>query len=355
MVNLISGLTYPCKRGLTVVLSRHSITLLLISILVASCGTGDDGVGLDDGLGEEPPTPPPLEGVDAKHLVASFPQVPIKEGEFWVRPGSVSNIVKKQQPEVVPEAEPAELPIAGAESPVAQEAEGQAPVPADEQSPPADGRNAANEQLVAEHAAPSAPPPAGAEPRRTQRESTTSPSATTTRAERDHPTRANPPDPISPGTNRQPVRERVAEVAKIEGVAEVTKREAPGASGSDALTVTKPVEPARSERESNNLSVAKAALATKIDNRQPVGVSDSFAEGTRVYLFNTILNPSGQSILIHHKWYRGEERVTSIKLSIKAARWRTWSVIPVYGKGPWRVDIVEPSGRVIHTEKFTVN
>lgn len=323
-------------------LSRHSMTLLLLllSTSLVSCGGKDDGLGYEDGLTEEPPTPPPLEGVDATHLVASFPQVPVKEGEFWVRPGSVSNIVKKQQPELEAKTEPAEVEVAGAESATTRESRERSEKPAEERPVVTDGRDAANEQLVAEHTAPSPPPPTISPPRRAQKEA--APSQATMR---DRVTRAAPPTPTGSSTDRPPVVERKA-------TAPDSKATAPRSAPS---TATAPTEPAKSDVPSNNLSVAKAALATKIENRQPIGISDSFAEGTRVYLFNTILNPGGKGILVHHKWYRGEERVTSIKLSIKAARWRTWSVIPVYGKGPWRVDIVEPSGRVIHTEKFTVN
>ncbi len=326
-------------------LSRHSMTLLLLllSTPLVACGSEDDGLGHDDGLTDEPPTPPPLEGVDATHLVASFPQVPVKEGEFWVRPGSVSNIVKRQQPEVEAKAEPPEVVLAGAESSTAREVDERSEKPVEESPVVVDGRDAANEQLVAEHAAPSATPPESAPPRRAREEVAASPATDATN--RDRAARVAPPAPTGASTNSPPLVERKAAAPRGDAAA----------SGSGTATAPSPPEPARADVPSNNLSVAKAALATKIENRQPVGISDSFAEGTRVYLFNTILNPGGKGILVHHKWYRGDERVTSVKLSIKAARWRTWSVIPVYGKGPWRVDIVEPSGRVIHTEKFTVN
>jgi hypothetical protein len=299
--------------------------LLLLTLPLVACGE-DASTSLDDGAGEEPPTPPPLEGVDATHLVQSFPQVPVKEGEFWVRPGSVSNLVKKQQPEPVekPSSESAAPP-----APPSAAAREVAEAPLDT----AGNQDAANEQLAAEYAVPSTPPPDTEIPRDTQKrgQKVTTPQ---------RPSAAIKPAPTA--TKPAPTAIKPAPTAT---------KPAPTAT-KPAPTATKP---ASTEAASNHLSVEKAALATKIENRQPIGVSDSFAEGTRVYLFNTILNPDGKTILIHHKWYRDEERVTSIKLSIKAARWRTWSVIPVYGKGRWRVDIVEPSGRVIHTERFTVN
>jgi len=280
------------------VLLRPWLTaLLLASTLLASCG---ESSGVDDRLvlEEEPPTPPPLDGVDAAQLVTAFPQEPVREGEVWVRPGSVSNIVKKQQPPE-PEPAPAKPDEVAAPAPVGAPAMEAEAVP-----------EAANEQLVAENTVPDEPPA----PR---------PMANPA-ADRDKPSTVSPPTAA-----------------------------APRATPADATAVAKPQ--AQALQETNNLSVARAALAARIENKQPVGVADTFSEGTRVYLFSTILKPDATPMLIHHRWYRGEERAASIKLSVKAERWRTWSVIPVYGKGPWRVDIVEPSGRVIHSEKFTVN
>ena len=126
-------------------LLRHSLkSLLIAAALLAACG--DDSVDPNDlqFAQEEPPTPPPIEGADANHLLASFPQEPINPGEVWVRPGSVSNIIKKQQPES-PEAA---IPPA---------VESAAPVPAASVPAPA-GPTAANDQLVAEYAPPTTAP-----------------------------------------------------------------------------------------------------------------------------------------------------------------------------------------------------
>jgi len=300
-----------------------TVALLAAALLLPACGQGshnDDLILLE----EEPPTPPPLEGVDATHLVAAFPQEPVRPGEVWVRPGSVSNLIRKQQP---PEPEPP--PPAEIEPPASD-------TPAPEATRTDTAAVAANEQLVAEGAGPQGEPKApSAEPPR--------PSAEPPRPSAER--RSAPAEAPAPAARRAPTPTGTPPAAARAAIAEPDR--------ASAATPAPPTEPV--QRESNNLSVARAALATKIEERQPVGISDTFTEGTKVYLYNMIINPGGEPILIHHKWYRGDERVAAVKLGIKAARWRTWSVIPVYGKGAWRVDIVEPSGRVIHSEKFTVN
>ena len=301
--------------------------LLLLPLVLIACGGGNDSELPPAGFDNEPPTPPPLEGIDVSHLVEGFPQVPVQAGEFWVRPGSISNLLKKQQPPPVEELPVADVVPLAAMSPAAEQSD-------EDTTTVAADRETANEQLAAEHAAPSVVAVKVEDRRREVRS-------------------LRPPRVAGRGA----VTEAVA-VAKGRTVVMSNPSPAaqtPSSPAQQPVAVVQSVPAtAPGTAASNNLSVAKAALAIRIENRQPVGVSDTFAEGTKVYLFNTILNPGGKVILVHHKWYRGEERVTSIKLSIKAARWRTWSVIPVYGKGPWRVDIVEPSGRVLHTEKFTV-
>ncbi len=288
-------------------LLRHAFqTLLLASALLAACG--DDSVDPNDlqFAQDEPPTPPPIEGADANHLLASFPQEPINPGEVWVRPGSVSNIIKKQQPESPEAATP-------------QAVESTTPVPAAIE-PAADGPTAANDQLVAEYTPPTAAP---------------------------KPTPAAPPKvpaPAATGAAAAPATSSSTPASP-----------SPAAKPTAPAAKPKPTSAAPAVEKTNNLSVGPAALATKIENRKPIGVSDTFADGTRIYLFSTILNPDGHATHVRHKWYRGEEVIASIKLSVKSPHWRTWSVVPAFGKGSWRVEVLAPNGKVIHTEKFTVN
>lgn len=105
---------------------------------------------------------------------------------------------------------------------------------------------------------------------------------------------------------------------------------------------------------SGELVVLRAALAPRLEDREPVGVTDSFAEGARVYCFTKIGNDGGQRRTVRHRWYREGERKASIDLAIRAKAWRTNSNIRVYGKGTWRVDVVDEQGTVLRSLPFTV-
>ncbi len=346
------SLSLPRQERSPVLPLRRLSLLLPYLALLAACG--GSGHGDQQALAEqEPPTPPRLEGVDAVHLVEAFPQEPIKEGEAWVRPGSVSNIVKKQQPEPpsVPtatdttadrKAEPSNA--SARQSLPGSAAQGGEGMISEASRELAANPTAANEQLAAELVADPTPPRQQGQAR------------STAKAEPNKPARSANAQPVvgepaSPAANTSAASTtRRTTTSEAIGTTDQAARPASTAQTNAATTNKELVAPTAADK----LSVATAALATRIENRQPVGVADRFAEGTRVYLFNTIINPDGNKVLVHHRWYRGEERAASVKLSVKAARWRTWSVIPVYGKGPWRVDVVAPSGRVFHTERFTV-
>ena len=102
------------------------------------------------------------------------------------------------------------------------------------------------------------------------------------------------------------------------------------------------------------MSILKGVVGTAIVDRQPTGVGERFAEGTKVHCFTAVANPAGTKRRIRHVWFQGTERKAAVGLNIKAARWRTWSVIPVYGRGKWRVDIVDESGQVLKSIPFVV-
>ncbi|MBI4774526.1 MAG: DUF2914 domain-containing protein [Deltaproteobacteria bacterium] len=57
-----------------------------------------------------------------------------------------------------------------------------------------------------------------------------------------------------------------------------------------------------------------------------------------------------------HKWFRKDILVTSIKLALEPPRWSTFSSIELRSadKGPWRVDVVDETGKVLAALRFSV-
>lgn len=101
------------------------------------------------------------------------------------------------------------------------------------------------------------------------------------------------------------------------------------------------------------MSVAEAVMGREIVDRQARGLGP-FPDGSEVHCFTRIDNPGGGRRTIRHQWFYEGERRSSVELDIKAASWRTWSSRPVFGKGAWRVDVVDEAGVVLKSLPFTV-
>ena len=121
-----------------------------------------------------------------------------------------------------------------------------------------------------------------------------------------------------------------------------------------AAAAARAQEPTPDPADLPPMEVLHAALADKVVDRRPVGEATTFREGTEVTCFNRLANPGGTRRTVRHVWFHESTRKSSIKLSVKGTKWRTWSSLPVYGAGAWRVDVVDETGRVLRSMPFTV-
>jgi hypothetical protein len=106
----------------------------------------------------------------------------------------------------------------------------------------------------------------------------------------------------------------------------------------------------------NLFSVTRMVVASNVEEREPVGVADSFTPDTgRVYCFIEAQNIQRQTTA-RTVWYHGAEEVASIKLDLgQGSRWRTFSVVTIGGRtGNWRVDLRDATDRVVQSVDFRV-
>jgi hypothetical protein len=128
----------------------------------------------------------------------------------------------------------------------------------------------------------------------------------------------------------------------------------------DAAAAPADAAPAKTEAApaaapAGDISVVDAKLGTGVENRDIQGEADSFKPDVgKVYCWSKIKGGEGSEIT--HAWYKGDQKVTEVKLNIKFASMRTWSykTIPAGAEGSWRVDIVGPDGTVLKSLPFTV-
>lgn len=59
---------------------------------------------------------------------------------------------------------------------------------------------------------------------------------------------------------------------------------------------------------------------------------------------------------IRHKWYRNDRLITDKRLVVNPPKWSSFTSVQLrdVDKGPWRVDITDDDGRLIHTLRFSI-
>lgn len=102
--------------------------------------------------------------------------------------------------------------------------------------------------------------------------------------------------------------------------------------------------------------VTEAVMCEGIEDSSPVNraVVFSFSIG-RVYCLTT-LDRVKERTFIYHNWYYRDELSTRIRLALKPPRWSVASSIQLRESdiGPWRVEVSDPQGRVLHVLRFSV-
>ncbi len=114
-------------------------------------------------------------------------------------------------------------------------------------------------------------------------------------------------------------------------------------------------QPAAAEPKAAEPTVADAKLGTEVVDREPTGVAETFPPSVgKVYCWTKVLGGEGTEIT--HSWYKGDEKMSDVKLAIKYPSMRTWSykTIPADGTGTWQVDVVAADGTVLKSLTFKV-
>ena len=104
------------------------------------------------------------------------------------------------------------------------------------------------------------------------------------------------------------------------------------------------------------LKVERIVVGTAVEERLPVGESDTFADSVGTLFCYTEIRGTGDSTTVSHVWYHGEIRRADVKLNVRGYRWRTWStkVIQEDWTGKWRVDIVSADGKILKSKRFRI-
>jgi Cu/Zn superoxide dismutase len=107
----------------------------------------------------------------------------------------------------------------------------------------------------------------------------------------------------------------------------------------------------------SNISV-EAVLTSAVVDRAPQDTITTVSistEADTVYLW-TRVSGAEPGTVVRHVWFRGDEEVGNVELTINGSPWRTWSrkTITADATGDWRVEVRDEAGNVLQTVSFTV-
>jgi hypothetical protein len=152
----------------------------------------------------------------------------------------------------------------------------------------------------------------------------------------------------------------------------VTVSAAPAASTAPATTTAsdvkaKPVEtvaakttpaPKKSAAAASDLRVRKLVVARGVDNREPVGASESFKKGEfeKIYAYLEVDSPDDGEIVVSFEPPSAKAAKGNVTLEVgRSPRWRTWAFSRgINETGRWAAVARSSDGRELAREEFDV-
>jgi DUF2914 family protein len=106
----------------------------------------------------------------------------------------------------------------------------------------------------------------------------------------------------------------------------------------------------------NGLTLGEAVMCEGIKDYAPVNKAIVFSlEIGKIFCF-TSFDHVPKKMVIYHNWYRNDRLVTTKRLSLQPPQWSTFSSIQLReaDKGPWRLEIMDQTKKLLRTVKFSV-
>ncbi len=148
-----------------------------------------------------------------------------------------------------------------------------------------------------------------------------------------------------------------AAVSEPEVASQSTPAAEPPASAPVKETLAEPAEStAVAEKMVMPQGFSRIVLTDQMNNLQPgkaVGQQITYSQIKRLYLFTELKGYAGQ--ILRHRWYFRDTLHTEAVLTIEDSPWRTYSENWLLDdqRGPWRVEIVDQTQKVIFQYSFT--
>lgn len=105
------------------------------------------------------------------------------------------------------------------------------------------------------------------------------------------------------------------------------------------------------------LRVVRDVVTTGVVNREPIDGANVFPPSVGSLYYFTEIETETTPTQITHIWYFQDQKMAEVPLSIEAAHWRTWSQKRMLEAwtGPWKVEAVDATGKVLSSQTFDVH
>lgn len=106
----------------------------------------------------------------------------------------------------------------------------------------------------------------------------------------------------------------------------------------------------------SKLALVQALVCEDVKDGIPSNPSIAFSISTgKIYCY-TLFDQVAEDTVVYHHWFFRDKPSARIRLSVKHPRWSTFSSIQLReaDRGPWRVEIVDASGRLLKNLRFSV-
>ena len=110
---------------------------------------------------------------------------------------------------------------------------------------------------------------------------------------------------------------------------------------------------ASSKSSSAVFTVDSLVFAATIDARSPVGANTEFQSPIEKVSCWTRITSSQAPTSLKHIWYKDDNKVVEIPLTLKSQSGRLWSTKSV-SSGNWKVEVVDEGGNVVKSATFVV-
>jgi len=109
-------------------------------------------------------------------------------------------------------------------------------------------------------------------------------------------------------------------------------------------------------QESGVLTLEDAVMCEEIKDRKPVNKTIVFSIASRRAICFTSFSKVPDKVIIFHNWYKYDKLIAKVRLRLQPPQWSSFSSIPLKekDKGPWRVEVIDPKGKLLRVLRFSV-